>query len=53
MNIETRREMHEQGQYWVTGTKHPDSKKSKREQQTGRRKERREKKEIVYEMFKS
>ena len=52
MDISMRREVYREVQPWITGTKHPDSKKAKRDVMEERRRARTIKHEIAYEMSK-
>ena len=53
MDINERREVYRDVQPWITGVKHPDSKRAKRDEMEARRKERGVKREMAYELFTS
>jgi len=53
MDITIRKEAYRDVQPWITGVKHPDSKRVKRDEMEARRRERGGKRELAYEMFTS
>lgn len=53
MDITIRKEAYRDVQPWITGVKHQDSKRVKRDEMEARRRERGGKREIAYEMFTS